>query len=504
LSNGVFAANGIELRTVHGWASLDISLTAPAVALKHVRLHWDCKLPDEGWKYLGDAWERAYGDLEWKPLDGRRVLPWYFLASNGQLTHGYGVKTGPAAVCGWFAGPDGVTLDMDVRNGGCGVQLGNRRLEVCAIVERAGKPGESAFAAAQALCRQMCPHPRLPEQPVYGFNDWYCDYGQNSADSVRYYAAYVARLAPKNGPRPFMVIDDGWQTRIPTNGTGGPWDCGNDKFPSMRGLADDIKKAGARPGIWIRLLTAQHQPTQWRLSRDQQFLDPSVPAVREYVKERVARLKGWGFELIKHDYSTRDLLGSYRLAAAPEADTWHFADSSRTTAEIIRDFYLSIREAAGDDTLVMGCQTVSHLSAGVFELMRVGDDTSGSQWKRVRTMGVNALAFRAPQHRAFYFADADCVGLTEPGKIPWSLNRQWLDLLARSGTPLFISFKRNALTAGQEREVAAALALAAKRQPLGEPLDWMQSRQPVQWRLGPGEKTFEWNDQPNHVAGPSR
>ena len=132
-------------------------------------------------------------------------------------------------------------------------------------------------------------------------------------------------------------------------------------------------------------------------------------------------------------------------------DGWAFANRSRTTAEIIVDHYRSIREAAGDDAVVIGCNTIGHLSASIFEASRIGDDTSGRQWDRVRKMGVNTLAFRMPQHGAFYAVDADCVGQTTTGAIPWELNRQWLDLVARSGTPLFVSFKRDSVTPEQEQ-----------------------------------------------------
>ena len=109
---------------------------------------------------------------------------------------------------------------------------------------------------------------------------------------------------------------------------------------------------------------------------------------------------------------------------------------------------------------------MSHLSAGLFEICRVGDDTSGTEWARTRKMGVNTLAFRGAQHGAFYVADADCVGVTNA--VPWSLNRQWLDLLARSGTMLFVSLAPDALGAEQRRDLkrgarARGRAAAARR-----------------------------------------
>ena len=76
--------------------------------------------------------------------------------------------------------------------------------------------------------------------------------------------------------------------------------------------------------------------------------------------------------------------------------------------------------------------------------------------------------------------------------MPWSLNKQWLDLLARSGTMLFVSLAPDALGVEQRRDLRQALAIAAAPQPLAEPLDWQQSVYPSRWRLMNRERTFDW------------
>jgi alpha-galactosidase len=340
----------------------------------------------------------------------------------------------------------------------------------------------------------MCPNPRLPSHPVYGSNDWYWAYGNNSADTVRADAQHIVELSPTGGNRPFAVIDDGWQPGRGQDKAGtGTWDRGNEKFPDMPGLAADIRRTGARAGIWIRPLQATADaPDGWRLPRDRTVLDPTVPEVRQKVTDDIARLRQWGFELIKHDYTTFDIFGrwGFQMGAALTKDGWTFASGpTRTTAEVIDDLYGTIRKSAGD-SLVIGCNTVSHLSAGHFEICRVGDDTSGTEWSRTRKMGVNTLAFRGAQHGAFYVADADCVGVTNA--VPWNLTRQWLDLLARSGTMLFVSLAPDALGDEQRRDLKEALALAASAQPLGEPLDWQRAIYPSRWRLMHRERTYDW------------
>src|SRR3989442_1054718 len=388
----------------------------------------------------------------------------------------------------------GISLWADVRSGGVGVQLGERVGDVWELACRAGRAGESAFAAVQAFCRQMCSNPRLPPQPVYGSNDWYWVYGKNSAETVLADARHIVELSPTSANRPFAVIDDGWQPERGKDKVGvGTWDRGNEKFPDMSGLAAEIRRAGARPGIWIRPLQATGDAyDSWRLPRDRAFLDPTVPEVRQKVADDIARLQQWGFELIKHDYTTFDIFGrwGFQMGAALTRDGWTFASGpGRTTAEVINELYLTIRTAAGE-SLVIGCNTVSHLSAGHFEICRVGDDTSGTNWSRTRKMGVNTLAFRGTQHGAFYVADADCVGVTNA--VPWVYNRQWLDLLARSGTMLFVSLAPDALGAAERRDLKEALALASSTHPLAEPLDWQRTVYPARWRLMGRERTYDW------------
>jgi alpha-galactosidase len=491
--NGTWNGPGVQLRTIHTSDALRVELVSSSAHVKRVGLRWRERLDDTR-EILGDAWERAYGDLAWRGFEPDRVMPWYVAMWDGARTHSYGVRTGAGAFCCWYADPAGISLWADVRSGAAPLELGDRALTVCDVVCRAGRDGESAFAAIHAFCRQLCPAPRLPAAPVYGSNDWYYAYGANSATTVRADAEHIIGLSPSGANRPFVVIDDGWQPGRGANRDGvGTWDHANEKFPDLPHLLGEITQRGAHPGMWIRPLQASDDvPDGWRLARDRNVLDPTVAGVREKVSDDIARLRAWGCAMIKHDYSTFDILGRWgsEMGSALTRDGWTFAEGpKRTTAEVIAEFYATIRAAAGDAT-VIGCNTVSHLSAGVFEVCRVGDDTSGTSWARTRKMGVNTLAFRGGQHGAFYAADADCVGVTSA--IPWALNRQWLDLVARSGTTLFVSLAPDALGAEQRRDLTAALASAARAEPLGEPLDWQRTAWPDRWKLMGEERSYDW------------
>jgi alpha-galactosidase len=77
---GDWSGAGIHVITGVKTDGLHIRLAAPRAAVKKLRLHW-LGTAETGWKYLGDAWERGYGDLEWRTLDGKRPMLWYVLAS---------------------------------------------------------------------------------------------------------------------------------------------------------------------------------------------------------------------------------------------------------------------------------------------------------------------------------------------------------------------------------------------------------------------------------------
>ena len=73
------------------------------------------------------------------------------------------------------------------------------------------------------------------------------------------------------------------------------------------------------------------------------------------------------------------------------------------------------------------------------------------------------------------------------------LNRQWLWLLAESGTPLFTSIRPGVLTPDQEEEVRQAFALAS-RHTCAEalPLDWQNNTCPESWLLSHQKRSFSW------------
>jgi len=486
LSGGRWSGKGVAVEAAVRGSSLPVRVEAAEAPLLRIKLRWKARVP-ERWRIVNDQWERSYGDLEWRGMNAERVLPWMFLAFDGAATHGYGVETGPSSFALWQVDTYGISLWLDVRNGGGAVKLGPRVLEAATVRARRGAAGESAFASARKFCGMLCAKPRLAAEPVYGGNNWYYAYGRNcSAADIERDSDLMAELAARAKNRPFMVIDDGWS---PVN-TSGPWDRGNARFPDMAKLAASMKKRGVRPGIWMRpLLTSEKVSEAWKLRGT--GLDPTVPEVMALVRADVGRLRQWGYELVKHDYSSFDLMGRWGLSMGAEMTDrgWHFADRSKTTAEVVLGLYRGIREAA-NDVLVIGCNTFGHLAAGLVEVQRTGDDTSGREFHRTRRMGVNTLAFRGPQHRTFFDVDADCAPITP--QVPWEMSARWLDLVARSGTALFVSPDPRAVNADVKAALRKAFAEASVRREVAEPLDWMETTTPSRWRIDGRTVEYDW------------
>ena len=496
-----------------------VSATEP---ISTVRIEWTKRWAD-GTKYLNDAWERSRGDIRWQPVPEVKtepwyafwredvkegISPWYFLVTDGERTDGYGVKVQPNALCCWKVHTDGYALELDVTAGGRPVRLGGRTLEACTIVTREGRTGESAFAAGRAFCRMMCPTAKLAKAPVYGYNDWYCAYGKNTATNFLKDAAFVCSLAEGLKNRPYVVMDDGWQKNSPPvvnayldNGPGGsgygPWNESSAQFGmGMSEFAAKVKALGAKPGLWYRPYRAwPGAPEGLKADNDTWCFDPTKPAVKRMIFEDVSRFRTWGFDLVKIDYLTKDLCGIYGLTMGDRVfhEDMNWADDTRTSAEVMLDLHRTMRAAAGDGMVIIGCNALNHLVAGLFELQRTGGDTSGWLWEQTRQNGVNTLAMRAVQDDIFFAVDADCAGLARDGAIPWRKNRQWIDLLGRSGTPVFISWKLELATPDVVTALKSAFRAASEPRSVAEPLDWRTSVFPSVWRFSDGLAVYDWD-----------
>jgi alpha-galactosidase len=100
LSNGAFSYKDIEVTIKTNDNAKGVYVTSPSQELNAVRLKWAHNIPATA-TFLGDAWERSYGDLQWKTNKAGVKNPWYVIIHDTKQTACFGVKTGCNTLCWW-------------------------------------------------------------------------------------------------------------------------------------------------------------------------------------------------------------------------------------------------------------------------------------------------------------------------------------------------------------------------------------------------------------------
>ena len=193
----------ISVYLKHSDDALVVSVQSPKDLLHQVMLQWAYPA-NNGATVLGDHWERTYGDVFFQSPLFERKMPWYFIQHDGKSTACFGVKTGCRTICHWQSGNGMMQLTLDTRSGGLGVHLGDRVLSCAEIIGTKTSGNENTFATARRFCGMMCEKPRLPKLPVYGINDWYFAYGNNSSDLILQHTSLLASLATDGEQPPLL------------------------------------------------------------------------------------------------------------------------------------------------------------------------------------------------------------------------------------------------------------------------------------------------------------
>ena len=463
-----------------------------------LRFNGDFKAVD---KVYGDQWERA-GEpsfLEWKSVRAGRVLPWFCYVIAQGKTSCYGVKTGADCFAFFQVDTDGITLFLNLCNGLNGTDL-QEPLVVCEVVELLERDGD-CYQTAAAFSKLMCDKPVLPKQPIFGVNNWYWAYGDISYESVLKETEYLLKMTEGCKNRPYMIIDDGWQKhRIPGAGNyiGGEWEP-NERFGDMGKTAAAIHAKGAKAGLWFRpLLTREEIPDAAKLCEESSgtVMDPSHPFTLEKVCKDAKKISDWGFDLIKHDFSTIDITGLPVLTAEKQdyamvAKTRRFYDKTKTTATIIKNLYKAIQNGVGEKD-VIGCNTVGHLTAGIHSVYRIGHDNSGRSFEWTRRDGINSV-MRLPLNNAFYNADPDCAAFTET--VDADVNLDFLEMCALTGMTTLASVTPNILTKEEMKRINEIFRLADRGNEDYGIVHYDKNANPEIFisKDGKTKKRFDWN-----------
>jgi alpha-galactosidase len=226
---------------------------------------------------------------------------------------------------------------------------------------------------------------------------WYHYYGAVSeADVLENLDAAGARDLPID----VIQIDDGWQSEI------GDWLTYSDRFSSLPGLADRIRREGRRAGIWIapflagaRSDVARRHP-EWFAGDaghnwDQNLFGLDIARGEDHLREVFGTLRSYGFDYFKLDF--------IYAGALADLDAYRFG-------------LTVIREAVGPDAYILGSGGPILPSVGLVDAMRVAPDIGPSYEpeagdlsrpsQRAATMTTVA---RAWQHGRFWVNDPDCL-----------------------------------------------------------------------------------------------
>lgn len=451
---------------------------------------------------FGDQWERscigAY--LEWRSVMSSRVLPWYCYLRTGKSLACYGVKTGANAFAFWQVDPKGITLFLNLCCANHGTHL-KAPICACEIVQLFSNGEESVYVTAQNFCRKMCDKPVLPKTPIFGVNNWYWAYGCITKESVLKETEQLLRMTEGCSNKPYMIIDDGWEKnrKLVQQGAyiGGPW-LPNKRFKNIQAFAEKLSAMGVRPGIWFRpLLTRDKLPEEAQLTTASggKIMDPTHPFTLEQIGMDVERIRSWGFELIKHDFSTIDFLGHSILTSEKHdyllsADDRLPYDRTQTSATVLKNLYSVIQKAAGNAEII-GCNTVGHLCAGIHSIQRVGGDTSGRVFEWTKRDGVNSV-MRLPQNETFFNVDPDCAAFTK--KVDEELNLDYLELCACTGMTTIASVEPDILSKKGFKRINEIFRLADQNTMRLHIDGFENSAEPYRFVSADGKQTkeFDW------------
>lgn len=291
--------------------------------------------------------------------------------------------------------------------------------------------------------------PELNKKVPTGWCSWYYYY---TGISDKIILENLRAIKEKKLPIQFFQVDDGYQRTI------GDWLVTNDKFSfGMKAVADEIKKEGYQPGIWLAPFLVRKDseffqrypeavlkdesgepvPVLWNPLWGKGYtycLDLTHPRSKEFLTKVFKTItKEWGYPYLKLDFLYAGLMPG------------HVYDPSLTPQMRYKEALQLIRKVVGKDTFLLGCGAPIFPSVGYFQGMRISCDVAPF-WKpqliRRLLRDKNALSAqkalvndltRSSMHRKFWFNDPDC---------------------------LLVGKKKNSMTSKQTRIMASVMAVS--------------------------------------------
>jgi len=239
----------------------------------------------------------------------------------------------------------------------------------------------------------------LNAEPQSGWCSWYY-YGPDISEEIILENAKL--LKERNIPVDYVQIDDGWFDYR------GDWNA-NDKFPhGMKYIADEIKKTGFKPGIWITPLTAddssvlfKNNPDIFVKERDSDkifgtnSIDFSTEKAQKYLYDLLHKLSyDYGFRYVKFDFV------GFGISCG------RYSDPSFNAVKNYRKALEIMKSAVTKDTFLLACTSPVISPVGLTDGLRISVDIF-ERWESVKHIA--SQIFERMYLSEGIAVDPDCV-----------------------------------------------------------------------------------------------
>ncbi len=342
----------------------------------------------------------------------------------------------------------------------------------------------------------------------FGWCSWYQFYQKVTSKDI---LENLRLAAEKRGELPLdmIQIDDGFEAQI------GDWSSFSPAFSEgVAPLADEIRRSGFTPGLWLApfilhpgaRLFREHPDWilrgRWGRPVNAGFawdvfdtaLDITIPEALNYAAEAVHRAAHeWGFPFLKLDF----------LYAAALPGRYH--DPTKTRAQVLRMGLKALRQAAGEETHLLGCGCPLGPAIGLVDSMRVSSDVA-PRWNpayfdtefffkpepdmpAARNSIHNSLT-RAPLHRRWWVNDPDCLLVRQNSRLTLAEVQTLATVVAFCGGTMLLSDDLTKLSPERMRIAQALLPLIGKRPVLP---GWFDSSTPERLQLNLNGECGSWS-----------
>jgi alpha-galactosidase len=351
---------------------------------------------------------------------------------------------------------------------------------------------------------------RVPDHTPVGWCSWYHYFDKITENDVMSNLHAIAGGRDRL-PLDFVQLDDGFQSQV------GDWFGTKPTFPhSLRWLADEIRSRGHTPGVWLAPYIVRSDAQVWRDHPDWLLrgrggrpanagylwfkwcygLDPTHPEVREQTRRLMTTaVREWGFPYLKLDFLYAAALPGRRY------------DPRLTRAQAMRLALTDIREAAGQETFILGCGLPLGSAVGFVDGMRISADVAPDwlpvlfsplfspllrqEWEMASARNaIQNIISRAPLHRRWWLNDPDCLlARDDDTRLTEAEVCSLATVIALSGGMFLVSDDLGRLSAARRRFIVPLLPVLneSARAP-----GWMRETTPQALTLPLSGPTGDW------------